>query len=37
MDPFRVRREGEEELFGIIRTDDGGAETGGGEDSGVFE
>jgi hypothetical protein len=26
MDPFRTGREGEEELFGFIRTDDGGAE-----------
>jgi hypothetical protein len=24
MNPFRARREGEEELFGIIRTNDGG-------------
>jgi hypothetical protein len=31
MDLFRAGREGEEELFGIIRTDDGGAEAGGGE------
>jgi hypothetical protein len=35
MDPFRVGREGEEELFGIIRTDDSGAEAGGGEDGGA--
>jgi hypothetical protein len=35
MDPFRAGREGEEELFGIIRTDDGGAEAGGGEDHGA--
>jgi hypothetical protein len=35
MDPFRARREGEEELFGFIWIDDGGAETGGGEDGGA--
>jgi hypothetical protein len=32
MDPFHTGREGEEELFGFIRTDAGGAETGGGEE-----
>jgi hypothetical protein len=35
MDPFRTGREGEEELFGIIRTEDAGAEASGGEDSGA--
>jgi hypothetical protein len=35
MDPLRARREGEEELFGIIRTDDDGVEAGGGEDGGA--
>jgi hypothetical protein len=32
MDPFHAGREGEEELFGFIRTDAGGAEIGGGEE-----
>jgi hypothetical protein len=32
MDPFHAGREGEEELFGFIRTDAGRAETGGGEE-----
>jgi hypothetical protein len=32
MDPFHIGREGEEELFGFIRTDAGGEETGGGEE-----
>jgi hypothetical protein len=35
MDPFRAGREGEEELFGILWTEDGGAEAGGGEDGGA--
>jgi hypothetical protein len=35
MDPFCARREGEEELFGFIRTDADGAETGGGEEGGA--
>jgi hypothetical protein len=35
MDPFHARREGEEELFGIIQTDDGGVEAGGGEAGGI--
>jgi hypothetical protein len=35
MDPFRAGREGEEELFGFIRTDTSGAKTGGGEDGGA--
>jgi hypothetical protein len=35
MDPFHAKREGEEELFGFIRTDAGGAETGGGEEGGA--
>jgi hypothetical protein len=35
MDPFHAGREGEEELFGFIRTDAGGAETGGGEEGGA--
>jgi hypothetical protein len=35
MDPFRAGRDGKEELFGIIRTYDDGAEAGGGEDGGA--
>jgi hypothetical protein len=35
MDLFCTGREGEEEVFGIIRTDNGGAEAGRGEDSGA--
>jgi hypothetical protein len=35
MDPFHAGREGEEELFGFIRTDAGGAETSGGEEDDV--
>jgi hypothetical protein len=35
MDPFHAIREGEKELFGIVRTDTGGAKTGGGEDGRV--
>jgi hypothetical protein len=35
MDPFHAGREGEEELFGVIQIEDGGAEAGGGEDGGA--
>jgi hypothetical protein len=35
MDPFHAGREGEEELFGFMRTDADGAETSGGEEGGA--
>jgi hypothetical protein len=36
MDPFHTGREGEEELFGFIRTDAGGGEEGEAEDGSQF-